>query len=233
MTANNSNSRPGTPREKQPVRPPKRSLTPWVLLLPIALLAGGWWMMNREPDEPKAPPVDNVVTAPTPRPEPTVKPTAAKPAPGGDLLKVTVFMPDDNGTLRRRTVTEPDLKITELPTPPSTYYKVVAARAVALLLKQSPQDFPAGTRLISLKQANGSNIVQANFNDKFAQPDFWQGSTQTQMTVYSIVNTLAAVDNPEKKVRVQFLIEGKPVDILGELDTAEPFEPDMTLVAKG
>ena len=87
--------------------------------------------------------------------------------------------------------------------------------------------------MISLKQADGSNVVEANFNDKFAQPDFWQGSTQTQMTVYSLVNTLAAVDNPEKQVRVRFLVEGKPVEFLGELDAKDPFEPDMALVAKG
>jgi hypothetical protein len=134
----------------------------------------------------------------------------------------TLFVPDDNGDLVRRNRQE---KIA-LPADPTQAREVQARRATETLLKDAPDDFPPGAQLRDVK-AKGATI-QLDFNDKFTQPDFWQGSTRTLATIYALVNTVAA-STPETK-SVQFLVEGHPVEVLGEMDAAEPFEPKHDLV---
>jgi spore germination protein GerM len=130
-------------------------------------------------------------------------------------------------------VTDPDLPNTELPTAPDTAFSLLAADSLRLLFKKAPENFPPGTKLIDSPKLDG-DAVRVNLSKEFQTPEFWQGSTQTQMTVYSIVNTVAAVESGDdtKPLKVLFLVDGKPVDVLGELDVSEPLEPDMTLVAK-
>jgi hypothetical protein len=232
---NDINGRTETP-DRTP--PPPRSSILWILLLPLILLVGAMWQDWRTPDRPSTPPqVDNggdtiVPTPPpvaTPRPKPTPRPT---PSTNGTPVKLTLFVPNENGELQQSVVTDPALLNTELPTAPSTHFSVVAATALRLLLKKAPENFPTGTKLLAAPKLE-DDVVRLNLSKEFQQPEFWQGSAQTQMTVYSIVNTVAAVESGDTKpVKVQLLVEGKPLDVLGEFDVSEPMEPDMTLVAK-
>ena len=75
-----------------------------------------------------------------------------------------------------------------------------------------------------------------NFNSAFTNSAFWQGSTRTLASVYALVNTALesqkTVAGQSGRGEVIFLIEGRPVSALGELDTSEPLATDLKMVAK-
>lgn len=238
--SNETNNRPRSSRNEGSNRPAtaKKSSPLWVFLLPLALLMGTLWQFWRESEESSTPPADNndnAVATPRPRPTPTPKPKPTpqptpRPKPAAAPVKLTLFVPNENGELQRSVVTHPDLLNSELPTATDTAFSVLAAGSLGLLFKKAPENFPPGTKLLGSPKLEG-DVARVNLSKEFQQPEFWQGSTQTQMTVYSIVNTVAAESDDTKPVKVQFLVEGKPIDVLGELDVSEPLEPDMTLVA--
>jgi hypothetical protein len=224
---------PAEPVEVQhETRPPR---TPWVLLLPLALFAGAMWQNSRPPDTPlgsmdmngtvKRQPADNAV-------DNSVGNAATNAAiKEGRLFERTVFVPDDDGYLRKRII------IAQYPGPTTDwphFYGRMSAHLVQLMLRDYPENFPEGTKILEEGVVKG-DVVTLNFNRAFEQPEFWQGSTRTLNTIYSIVNTVSHYGaRPGKETpSVRLLVEGKPVESLGEIEADKPFKPDMSLVKPG
>ncbi len=106
-----------------------------------------------------------------------------------------------------------------------------ASKVVAELLKGPAggsvlcPTIPRGTRLRSIRMAGG--VAYIDFSRELAT-SHWGGSRAEELTVYSIVNTLAEVAEVE---RVQILIEGaEPVTIAGHVVLDTPLEPNFDLV---
>jgi N-acetylmuramoyl-L-alanine amidase len=84
---------------------------------------------------------------------------------------------------------------------------------------------PRGTQLRSLRIEDG--VAYLDFSHELAS-SHWGGSRAEELTVYSIVNTLAELPEVE---RVQITIEGAwPVTIAGHVVLDAPLEPDYGLV---
>lgn len=81
---------------------------------------------------------------------------------------------------------------------------------------------PAGTKVNSVTNEDGTCTVDLS-------PEFISeaGTATVQMTIYSVVNTLCAMEGTDK---VQFLIDGEKVMIFGSYIFDEPFEADMSIV---
>lgn len=229
------------PPRTQP--PPRKSLTPWVLVLPLALFASALWQSSREPEKPLEAPDMSA----TPVQRARRKPAAATPATDDSQVKIDriIFVPDDNGDLKKVIVKD------GYPGPttawPDYYGKMSAHLVNNFLFTKFPQDFPPGSAVLGPAKVQG-DVVTLNFNKEFAKPDFWQGETKTLAAIYSIINTVIAFDTETKKraaklngekpaakgsseYKVRFLIEGKTIPTLGAFETNEPIESDMRLVA--
>ncbi len=84
---------------------------------------------------------------------------------------------------------------------------------------------PRGTRLRSLSIVDG--VAYVDFSRELAS-SHWGGSRAEEITVYSIVNTLAELPEVE---RVQILVDGAwPVTIAGHVVLDTPLEPNYDLV---
>lgn len=86
---------------------------------------------------------------------------------------------------------------------------------------------PAGTQVLGVKVEDG--VATADFSkevrDIDGNPD-WE-----QAVVYSVVDTLAAVDGIRK---VRFAVEGSPVESLGgHVGLAKPLAPSNDMVTRG
>ncbi|SDG18162.1 Sporulation and spore germination [Desulfosporosinus hippei DSM 8344] len=87
---------------------------------------------------------------------------------------------------------------------------------------------PSGTTLLDAT-VSADGIATINLSKEF-KANFGGGSTEEQMTIYSIVNTLTTLPNIRS---VQFLLEGaKHAGILGHLDTHDPIKRDESLIIK-
>ncbi|MGE5577648.1 MAG: N-acetylmuramoyl-L-alanine amidase [Syntrophothermus sp.] len=84
---------------------------------------------------------------------------------------------------------------------------------------------PARTRLRSLAVKDG--LATVDF-DKEVAKDYWGGSWNEELTVYSIVNTLTAIPGID---RVQILIEGEPGTIGGHILLDEPLARHRELIS--
>jgi hypothetical protein len=215
----NSEERPQEGRKPVSAKPRNRSLTGWALVLPVALIGGLFWFNDRPP----APTTDTSITE-------TATPSATPDGGGGSAALpavVQIYLPDENGTLTTQKAT---LQRTD------GVWANQASRGkqvIESLLTKSPADFPSGTKVLDTTYG-GDGTLDLNFNEAFRSPNFWQGSARTLSTVYAIVNSVVKQQYAGDSVsKVRILIEGKPVDVLGELDLSEPLGPDMSLVAKG
>ncbi len=84
---------------------------------------------------------------------------------------------------------------------------------------------PPGTRVRSVAVEDG--VATVDLSREF-RDNHWGGATGEMMTIYSLVNSLAELDNVE---RVQILLEGEAEEaLLGHLATGEPLKPDWELV---
>lgn len=84
---------------------------------------------------------------------------------------------------------------------------------------------PRGTRLRSLKIVG--SIAYVDVSREFVE-GHWGGSRAEEITVYSVVNTLAELPEVD---RVQILVEGAgPVTIAGHILLDIPFEPNYGIV---
>lgn len=222
---------PGEGRKFTP--PPKKSLTPWVAVFPLLLLAGSLW----QGDAPNASRnvanmTGNAVQTPS-RPRTTPTPQADSTLSDAELFPknnpYTLFVPNGDGALRKTIVK------TDYPGPTtnwSHFYGTMASYLVDLLLQKSPRSFPKGTELLEERGKVENDVVTLNFNRAFANPDFWRGESRGEEAIYSIVNTVSNYGGKDKPNKVRFLVEGKPLPSLGEFDTSDAILPDMSLVAK-
>ena len=88
---------------------------------------------------------------------------------------------------------------------------------------------PPRSRLLTL-QISDAGVAKVNFNSNFSK-DHPGGSSAEMMTVYSIVNSLAL--NFPKIKRVQFLIDGRPIEtITGHLSLRQPVSPKPDLIKR-
>jgi hypothetical protein len=75
-----------------------------------------------------------------------------------------------------------------------------------------------------------ASILIATFQDT----QHWsKGDSYALLATSAIANTVAANQSEIKDPKVQILVEGKPIETLGELDISEPLRPDTSLVKKG
>ncbi|MBV9864475.1 MAG: GerMN domain-containing protein [Abitibacteriaceae bacterium] len=217
---------PHNGQEQPPVRPPKRPLTPWVLLiLPLALLIGLIFVGRQD-----FMPSDQ--TKPLP-----VKPLAVKPVPTKavpDHSRYTLYVPGDDALLHEEVVSKLDdaPTINYSPDQFQTWYEQQAQRTLELLFQKSAPYLPADSKVSSVNLKK--DVVSVNLDKNFQNSKVWQGETSTQLAVYAIVNTLTSqtLNRDGKTKKVQLLVDNKPVETLGGLDTSDPIEPNMALVAK-
>jgi len=223
----NPNTPKSTPESKASSRPPRKSLAAWTLLLPALLLAGVVWQARQEPESTSAPATNDGVGA-----TPTKK---AAPAAVAKPIIYTLFIPGDDGELHRKIVKDPNKTFTR---EDFAYRKTelqtqVMTKALELLFQEAPESFPKGTRL--LRPVGMDGRARVDLSKEFAaNADSWS-SMETLMRVYSIVNTVIETKEQvsgSESSEVLFLIEGKPISTLGELDASDAIEPDMSLVAK-
>ena len=89
--------------------------------------------------------------------------------------------------------------------------------------KERVSVMPEGTRLIGISTEDG--LCTVNLSSEFIDNSNG-GSAFDTLSVYSVVNSLCALDNVDK---VQFLIDGKTVEVYGNFIFDEPFEADDNL----
>lgn len=110
----------------------------------------------------------------------------------------------------------------------SDEYSSCQEAVVSELIKGSKKDgrvsvIPEGTRLIGISVEDG--LCTVNLSSEFI--DNSNGGTAFDtLSVYSVVNSLCATDGVDK---VQFLIDGKTVEVYGNFIFDEPFEADNNL----
>lgn len=222
-----------TPQSTLPPRRPRL----WLLAIPLALAL--FFVLRRPP----APIETQPATEPTPQTSPTARSAVTKPtAPSSTTkpkpIQLILFVPDDNGRLQRKMAASnlPPLQPDKLDAKMRDVVQAkVATLALERMMQQAPTDFPSGAKMrapIVLKDG----VARIDFNANFADPNFWQGETRvlasTQAIAHTVSGTLKAVGATQNN-GVQLLVEGKPLEVLGELEVSEPIVPDAKMVSGG
>lgn len=109
---------------------------------------------------------------------------------------------------------------------PLTHTQSPAREAIQSLLDDPHSPLPNGTTLRGLKIAEG--LATVDFSSEF-QTHFHGSDTQEAQTVNSVLRTLGQFDTIE---RVQFLVEGKPIDALSQLSLSSPQDVIRTAPAR-
>lgn len=168
--------------------------------------------------------VDNATNVVTPTPASTRATPTVAPKKAAAIL----FVPDGSGDLK---------KVSLQSAPLSPEPDKAARQLMQLLMEKSPGIFPKGTQVLEVPKdfSGDKKTVAINFDKAFLQDGFWQGESKTGAAVYAVVNTISQSAPSEKSakdapVKVRFLVEGKPLQSLGEFDLSDPLEPDMSLV---
>lgn len=92
-------------------------------------------------------------------------------------------------------------------------------------VKKNNNALPAATKVLGLNIKDG--IASVNFSKEFLAKG--QGEYNQTMLVYGVVNTLTEFSSIKK---VQFLVEGKKVEVLGQMDLATPLERNKSYLPK-
>jgi germination protein M len=133
-----------------------------------------------------------------------------------DMVRVTLYFADEQA--ENLVAEEREVEEDRLP-----------AAIVEELIKGSEtglgRTIPEGTRVLSVEVKEG--VAYVDFSREF-KDNHWGGSAGELMTVYSVVNSLARLEEVDK---VQFLLEGEvQEELLGHMYYGEPIEPDWDLV---
>jgi hypothetical protein len=215
---------------------PNKPRTPWVLLLPLALFAGALWQRERGPDTPLGNmDMNGVVTrnATDNAVDNTVGTDTTPPTRPGTVT-YTIYVPNDDGKLQRKTITE------KAPSPSTNDATQLrnANRALELLFQNAPELFPNNTKLTNggVKRAPGEegNLWQVSLDQNFQQAEQWRSETITQVALGAIALT-AESSLGASSPQIQILIDGKPIQTLGEYDVSDPISAREfnSLVAQG
>jgi hypothetical protein len=166
----------------------------------------------------------DIPTVPSTRP--TADPYELKEIPAS----LTIYVPTKHWKLRRRVVK--GKLYNAMPTAPSTYASVVAEKSLPLLFSEAQSSFPKGTKLTQFpKIEKGEDVIQVNLSKQFSNPGFWHDNKKTFAAVYAIVNTaVAGYPLPDSTLRVQILVEGKPIRNLANIDMRKPLRPRFEVV---
>lgn len=184
-----------------------------ILAMTFCLLLAGAFVTGCNSSKAQADKPSDTATTPPPSNTDTKEPTK-------NSLHMKLYFPNSDATglvSFERTVEVKDQAVikamfNELAHPPSGY--------------EPP--LPSGTTLLEAT-VSADGIATINLSKEF-KANFGGGSTEEQMTIYSIVNTLTTLPNVQS---VQFLLEGtKHAGILGHLDTHDPIKPDESLIIK-
>jgi germination protein M len=152
--------------------------------------------------------------APTPPPQPPVS-----PQPPAEVA-VTLYFSDAQAMYlepEQRIVARGDVPLAEV---------VIRELMKGRDGQGTGSPIPKGTRLLGISVTDG--IAHVNFSSEF-QTKHWGGTTGEAHTVFAITNSLAELPGIE---RVQFLLEGKPLETLGHMDLTQPIAPDVGLIKK-
>lgn len=206
-----------------------KALTGMALLLPVLLLGAAIWQSgemapvgngggNGGIDATPLPPRAHVTSTPAV----TEKPRQAT---------YEIFAPNDNAELVRKSVPAPGVLLTrEKISAHRTDLQIkLVAGAVKKLLSDYADFFPAGTALLGPVTLQGG-YVNLNLNAAYAAGAESWSSAEAKTRVMSIVNTAIATKEQvagSESDMVRLQIEGKPVQTLGPLDTAEPIEAEQ------
>ncbi len=207
-----------------PVQPKPRA--PWILLLPLLLGAGIVWQQTRDTPQPEDTTPERIhrkpISTPTPQATPAITP---KPAIEYSIPD-TILVPGDDEKLHEKPFKN------DVSPKGGTNLTQAYTHWINAVVQATPELFPPGTRVQSVKVGSDAEPAQVSFNQAFAKPEFWNGETKTKMAVYSIVNTLSPVmAGKGRNVPVRILVDGKRIETLGEFDTSDAIEPDFSLNA--
>jgi len=182
-----------------------------MVLILAAVALGGWWLKTQQAES-------SATKIPITSSVPPVK------TPDKNAHSLTLYIPNENAMLEKHPL--------KLEDGTSTHFADLSKLAFSTLMQKVPYNFPKGTKLLHVKTGD-NGIAILDFNSNFNDASFWHGSSTTLMAVYSIVDTITTLPADDFKAQqVQFLIEGKPIAVLGELDMQDPLKPDMQWVQK-
>jgi len=163
--------------------------------------------------------------------EPTVSPNTTNPSASSTVKNNNVKPTVDKKIVLYRVPTDG----TQYLLPETKSIKVAendfALATLKALVETLPNDktmqniFPKGTKVLGVDVKNGIAVV--NFSKEFAAKT--EGEYATVMMVNAVVNTLTQY--PEiKKVRI--LVEGRKIEVLGQMDLEEPLSRNETFIKK-
>ena len=234
---------PNSPRRETPAPSANRN----ILIAAIALLVGVFvvFSLRRTPESTPnsaVPTPSQLVPAPaattnsgTPAPTENVPDAEVKPVP------LVIFTLNDDAMLERKTPTAmlpPAVsKLETDATARTQWLETGGATAVRALMQATPIDWPKGTLLRGVKVED--NTFSVNFNSAFDNASFWQGAALVTGVTQSIAWTLDGVRrglNTAAKtdiapMNVKLLVEGKPLQLLGELEIGSKITPDEDALA--
>ncbi len=227
---------PNSPRSETPASRPNRN----VLIAAIALLVGIFVIFSLRqtpaPTNSAVPAPAQLVPAPNANEAGMPASTASAPTTAVKQVPLVLFTLNDDALLERKMPTAmlPPAS-SQLATDEAArakWLEVGGATALGALIKASPIDFPKGTQLRSVKVQDGSFMV--DFNAAFNDTNFWQGSALVTGVTQSIAWTLdgvrrglsQAITTDIAPMNVKLMADGKPLELLGELEVGSKLTPD-------
>lgn len=237
---NDSNS----PRRETPTSPPNPRANRNILIAAIALLVGVFVVFSllRAPDStpnPATPTPSQLVPAPaqtpgTAAPTATISEAQIKPVP------LVIFTLNDQAQLERKTPTAmlppASAKLASDASARASWLASGGATALSALMQATTQDWPKGTQLRSVKVED--NTFKVDFNKAFDDKNFWQGAALVNGVTQSMAWTLDGVRRGLSKaiateiapLNLQLSVDGKPLQLLGELEIESKITPDEELL---
>lgn len=134
--------------------------------------------------------------------------------------RVTLFFADSEGEGLRREVRELD--------PCETTAACIEAITDELVNGPVGDLEPTLPTTFALRGADVVGDMAVIDLEKGSEEGLPKGSSAEMVAVYSVVDTI--VFNYPQVKKVQFLLDGEPVETLGHLDMRQPLLPDFTLV---
>ena len=180
----------------------KRFLIMTAMLLGLLLLVSGcsWGRQEEQPSPPNG----------------VEEPNGQDETAGEETVIIGLYFADDQAQFLQREERE----VLEADLPEAVVEELIKGSATGL-----GQTIPDDTELLGITIRDG--IANVDLSIEFID-NHWGGSAGETMTVYSIVNSLADLEDIEA---VQFMVEGEIRDeILVHLYYGEPIEPSRDLV---